>query len=293
MPGDYERIRKAIEFIDAHAHEQPSLERIAAHAGLSPFHFQRLFRRWAGTSPKRFLEYLTTVRARRLLEGSASVLDAALEVGLSGPGRLHDHFVTLEAVTPGEVRSRGAALAIRYGVHPGPFGETLIAATERGICFLAFVEAADREAEMDDFCRRWPGARLIHDQAATERLARRIFARGPSDPPLPLCVRGTNFQVNVWRALLRIPPGTVASYQAVAQAAGRPGAIRAAANAVAANPVAFLIPCHRVLRSTGDIGGYRWGPERKRVILAWEAARAGVTPVRTTPASRAGARLRR
>lgn len=281
MTSDYERIRAAIRFIDDHAREQPSLEQVAARVGLSPFHFQRLFRRWAGTSPKRFLEYLTAARARRLLEGSASVLDAALEVGLSGPGRLHDHFVSLEAVTPGEVRSRGAGLTIRYGVHPSPFGDMLLACTPRGICFLAFVTESSAQAELDEFCRRWAGAKLVHDVEGTALLASRVFD-GPRDrgERLLLAVRGTNFQINVWRALLRIPPGTVCTYQAVAEAAGHPGAVRAAANAVAANPVAFLIPCHRVLRSTGQIGDYRWGAERKRVMLGWEAARTAVEPER-------------
>ncbi|MDX1501868.1 MAG: methylated-DNA--[protein]-cysteine S-methyltransferase [Thermoanaerobaculia bacterium] len=266
--NDYERIRTAIEYIAAEAPRQPGLEEVAARLALSPFHCQRLFRRWAGVSPKRFLQVLTVEHAKRLLDDSASVLDAALETGLSGPGRLHDHFVTLEALSPGEYKRRGEGLAIRWGTTPSPFGDALLGATDRGVCALAFPPHGDAgPAWLAD---QWPGADLVEDPAAVEPAAREIFGGGR----VRLFARGTNFQVQVWRALLRIPSGQVASYASVAQAVGRPRAVRAVGSAVGANRVAFLIPCHRVIRSAGGLGGYRWGTDRKRALLAWEAARA-------------------
>ncbi len=271
--ADYERVERAIRYLDRHRSDQPALEEVAAEAGLSPFHFQRLFRRWAGTTPKRFLQALTVDHAKGLLRDSLSVLDAAFEVGLSGPSRLHDHFVSLEAVTPGEYKSRGAGLRIAYGVHPSPFGPMLLAATERGICSLAFVGGRDVAAEVEALARDWRGAALSEDPRATGGLAQRIFDGGAR---LPLLVRGTNFQVQVWRALLSIPPGAVATYGGVARAVGRPRAPRAAAAAVAANRIAYLIPCHRVIRSLGETGGYRWGATRKRAMIAWESARSAV-----------------
>ncbi len=271
--ADYERVERAIRYLDRHRSDQPALEEVAAEAGLSPFHFQRLFRRWAGTTPKRFLQALTVDHAKGLLRDSLSVLDAAFEVGLSGPSRLHDHFVSLEAVTPGEYKSRGAGLRIAYGVHPSPFGPMLLAATERGVCSLAFVGGRDVAAEVEALARDWRGAALSEDPRATGDLAQRIFDGGAR---LPLLVRGTNFQVQVWRALLSIPPGAVATYGGVARAVGRPRAPRAAAAAVAANRIAYLIPCHRVIRSLGETGGYRWGATRKRAMIAWESARSAV-----------------
>ncbi len=274
--ADYERVERAILYLDRHMSEQPALEEVAAEAGLSPFHFQRLFRRWAGTTPKRFLQALTVDHAKRLLRESTSVLDAAFEVGLSGPSRLHDHFVSLEAVSPGEYKSRGAGLRILYGVHPSPFGPMLLAATERGICSLAFVGGRDVAAEVEALARDWRGAALSEDGKATGALAERIFDGGEG---VPLLIRGTNFQVQVWRALLSIPPGALVTYGELARAVGRPRAPRAAAGAVAANRIAYLIPCHRVIRSLGEPGGYRWGTIRKRAMIAWESARAERTAV--------------
>ncbi len=277
--GDYGRIARAIAYLDTHGEEQPSLEALAEEVGLSPFHLQRLFRRWAGVSPKRFLQALTAEKAKAGLLAGASVLDAALDSGLSGPGRLHDLLINLEAMTPGEVKRLGAGLTIRYGFHPSPFGDALLAATERGVCGLLFVRGGDREAALEDLGQRWPGASLVASTEQTESLAHRIFygaepSKEPSGAtPLHLLVRGSNFQVQVWRALLRIPEGRRTTYGALAGAIGKPGAARAVGSAVGANPIALLIPCHRVIRQTGALGGYRWGLRRKRVLLAWEDAR--------------------
>lgn len=271
---DYERIAKAIAYIQDNLSRQPSLERIASHVGLSPWHFQRKFRHWAGISPKRFLECLTVERAKGLIDESATLLDASLELGLSGPGRLHEQFVSIEAMTPGQCKSGGAGLEVVYGFHPGPFGRMLLARTEKGICALSFAEASDQR-QVAALRRQWPRARLSEDGAATEADALAVFnPRSNTERKFHLAVRGTNFQVNVWRALLKIPPGRVVSYQQLATQLGRPAAVRAAANAVAANPVAWLIPCHRVLRKTGALGGYRWGLARKESLLAWDAVLA-------------------
>lgn len=273
--ADYERIEAAIRFLDARADQQPELGALARAAGLSEFHFQRLFTRYVGISPKRYLQYLTLEHAKALLAGSRPVLDAAYESGLSGPGRLHDLFVTYEAMTPGEYRRRGADLEIAYGVHPSPFGDCLLLLTERGLCGLGF---ADRDGQADtlgEFRRRWPAARYVEAPERTAPLVTRIFARVPGGDPLRLLVRGTAFQLKVWEALLRIPPGAVTSYTDLASAIGHPGSARAVGGAVGANPVSFLIPCHRVIRDNGTIHGYEWGVPRKRAILAWEAARFG------------------
>lgn len=279
METEYERIERAIRYLESHASEQPGLDEVAAAAGLSPFHFQRLFRRWAGVSPKRFLQLLTVEHAKHLLAGSASVLDAAFEAGLSGPGRLHDHFVTLEAVSPGEYKHGGAGLEIRHGVHPSPFGLALVGETDRGVCALAFVDRGGEPAALDWLRSSWPEARLAADPAATRATVRRIFERRG---PTPLLVSGTNFQVQVWRALLAIPPGRVCSYGRLARAVGRPGAARAVGAAVGANRISYLIPCHRVIRAVGALGGYRWGTRRKRAMLAWESARRAPDAGRAT-----------
>lgn len=267
---DYQRIEQAISFIERQAQRQPSLEEIAAHIGLSPFHFQRLFTRWAGVSPKRFLQHLTLDNARRLLRDSATVLETSLEVGLSGPGRLHDLFVAIDAVTPGEYKSFGRGLAIDYGVHPTPFGECLLGVTVRGICFLGF--GPSRET-LPVLRSTWPDAELRETTQRTTPVIERIFSTSGGGEPLQLVLHGTNFQLKVWEALLRIPAGETVSYQTLATAVGRPSASRAVGNAVGQNPIAYLIPCHRVLRTGGGIGGYRWGTPRKRAILALEAAR--------------------
>lgn len=290
---DYHRVEKAIRFLEERRPEQPTLDELAEHVGVSKYHFHRIFQRWAGVTPKRFLQYLTVEHARSLLEESASVLDAAYRSGLSGGGRLHDHFVQLEAVTPGEVKAGGRDLEIRAGVHPSPFGPALVGATERGICFLAFLppsDPGDREPDvspatepegleqaMQDLKGRWPAARVVRDDEGTGDLAGRAF--GPltgeeAGPPLPLHLKGTNFQVQVWKALLRIPAGRVTTYGDLARSLGRPDAARAVGGAVGRNPVSYLIPCHRVIRSVGEFGAYRWGAARKRAMLGWESAQA-------------------
>ena len=271
--ADYPRIETAIRFLADHVDEQPTLSTVAAEVGLSPFHLQRVFKRWAGISPKRLLQLLTVEHAKEMLDESSSVLDAAYETGLTSPARLHDHFVALEAVTPGEYKRGGAGLEVGYAFHDSPFGEMFLAATERGVCRLTFPADDERDDEVAGLAERWPGATLRSDPAATGELARRVFDGLGSGKPLRLLVQGTNFQIAVWRALLSIPEGEVTTYSRIAEAIGRPRAVRAVGNAVGANPIAYLIPCHRVLRQIGALGGYRWGPARKQALLAWESAR--------------------
>jgi AraC family transcriptional regulator of adaptative response/methylated-DNA-[protein]-cysteine methyltransferase len=276
MSTDYERVEKALKYLERNFQEQPSLEDMAQHLSLSPYHFQRLFKRWAGISPKRFLQFLTIEYAKGLLDESHNVLDTAYEAGLSSPGRMHDLFVTVEAVTPGEFRAGGTGLRIDYGIHPSPFGECLLATTRRGICGLSFITNGDRGEVLDDLRRRWPEAELYEDPAATRSLLDQIF---PPAPPagqrsITLFLQGTNFQIKVWQALLRIPPGFVCSYEDIARAIGKPvSAARAVGNAVGANPISYIIPCHRVIQKMGLTGNYRWNPVRKKAILGWEAAR--------------------
>ncbi len=276
MPSDFSRIEKAITYLEANFQNQPRLDEVSRHVGLSEFHFQRVFRRWAGISPKRFLQYLTAEYACDLLENNHSVLDAAYAAGLSGPGRLHDLMVNVHAATPGEIRERGEGLTIRYGLHPSPFGRCLVATTERGICGLAFVGPEPEKDVLTWLYERWGAASLLHSDSQTRTVVERIFSQRPGDgvSPLTLFLAGTNFQIKVWEALLRIPPGAVVSYEDLAASVGRPRAVRAVACAVGGNPVSFLVPCHRVIRKSGDLGGYRWGLTRKRAMLAWEAARA-------------------
>lgn len=275
LARDYDRIEEAIRFLEANFRRQPSLEEIAAHTGLSPFHFQRCFRRWAGVTPKQFLQYLTLGYAKERLRQSRNLLDTSLDCGLSGPGRLHDLFVTLDALTPGEYKALGAGLLIRYGFHPTPFGTCLIALTERGVCALRFVTDEERAGALAAVQQEWERSRLEEDREATAAAVAQIFGEGSTEgePRLRLLVKGTNFQVKVWEALLRIPAGRVVSYGDLARMIGAPSASRAVGSAVGDNPVGFLIPCHRVIRETGVISGYRWGTARKRAILAWEAAR--------------------
>jgi AraC family transcriptional regulator of adaptative response/methylated-DNA-[protein]-cysteine methyltransferase len=268
------RIANAIGHVAEHYQEQPSLEEMAAAADLSPFHFQRVFKRWAGISPKRFLQYVTLAHAKRLLAEDASVLDAALDAGLSGPSRLHDLFVSCEGMTPGEFKALGYRLVIRWGLHEGPLGRVLLGVTERGICWLSFV-TADETAVIEEFQREWQGATLVHDQASTAAYVHRAFELAErSSEPLPLLLRGTNFQIKVWEALLRIPFGRVVSYQAIAEAVGQPRAVRAVGAAVGRNNISWLIPCHRVILSTGVIHNYRWGAPQKRKLLTLESALA-------------------
>lgn len=271
---DYRRIERAIRFLEEHTGDQPALDEVARHIGLSPFHCQRLFKRWAGVSPKKFLQFLTIGYAKKLLRNSASVLDTAYEVGLSGPGRLHDLFVSVEAVTPGEFKSLGAELVIRYGFHMTPFGECLVAETERGICSLEFIDTVERSEALAGLRSNWQEARIIEDENAGESAIKRIFSGNAAGVPgdVKLLLRGTNFQLKVWEALLRIPEGAVVTYGDLADTIGSPGSHRAIGNAVSHNPIACLIPCHRVIRSTGDPGGYKWGVPRKKAILAREAS---------------------
>ena len=273
LSEDYGRIEKAILFLDRHFPARPSLEEAARSVDLSSYHFQRLFKRWAGISPKRFLQYLTLDYAKRALEESANVLDAAYAAGLSSPSRLHDLFVAAEAVTPGEFRKKGAGVRIRYGFHPSPFGECLLARTDRGICALFFVLRGDRQGTLEDLRRRWPAADLAEDSEATKPLLKQIFFGNGRKSKVPLDLRGTNFQLKVWQALLEIPLGAVVPYEKIAARVGKPGATRAVGTAVGQNPIAFIIPCHRVIRKVGAIGNYHGGVTRKRAMLAWEAAR--------------------
>lgn len=279
---EHQGVTAAIEYLVRHYRDRPSLEHLAAAQGVSPWHFQRTFRRWAGVSPKRFLQFLAVGHAKRLLKTDRGVLGTALDVGLTGPSRLHDLFVACEAVTPGGYKSRGHGLTVRYGFHDGPFGRVLIGLTDRGICWLSFVVDGDEAGAERTFAGEWASAERVHDPAATAEAARRAFrfasrAGGESAPPPRLLLRGTNFQIKVWEALLRIPPGTVASYQDVADAVGVPRASRAVGRAVGANPVSLLIPCHRVILQSGAVHNYRWGVGRKQVLLAWERARADPT----------------
>ncbi len=275
---DYARVEKAIRYIEANYRDQPPLDRIAAETGLSPHHFQRLFTRWAGISPKQFVRYLTVEYAKAALDRTEPVLDAALDSGLSGPSRLHDLFVDYEAVTPGEYKSMGAGLDFRYGFHAGPFGPFLLAATERGICSLTFVgdSGRERDGRLAELRSRWPGGAFIHDPDFTGGLAETAFAPRMKSPaePLRVWLKGTNFQIKVWQALLLVPMGRLSSYGEIGQAMGKPRAARAIGSALADNPVAWLIPCHRVIRATGGFKtDYRWGSARKRAMIGWEAAR--------------------
>lgn len=280
---DYQRVEQAIEYLEEHYQEQPSLGEVAANIGLSEYHFQRLFTRWVGVSPKRFLQYLTKEHAKQLLERSTDLLQAAYESGLSGPGRLHDLFVSTEAVTPGEYKQRGEGLTIRYGFHPTPFGEALLACTERGISNLIFVRDEDRSEAVEELRRSWHQAEIVEDAEATAPLAEQLVEslQGDPDTPLALHLTGTNFQIKVWEALLRIPAGSVTTYEEVAAAIGKPSAARAVSNAVGANPIPVLIPCHRVIRKSGDFGGYHYGAARKKALLGWEMSRAGEKIERT------------
>jgi AraC family transcriptional regulator, regulatory protein of adaptative response / methylated-DNA-[protein]-cysteine methyltransferase len=272
LSEDYARVEQAIRYLEQNAQRQPDLSEVAAHIGLSEYHFQRLFTRWAGISPKRFLQFLTKENAKQLLAHSTNMLDATYRTGLSSPGRLHDLFVHTEAVTPGEYKSKGAGVEIVYGFHPTPFGECLLAVTGRGICFLAFVDG-NRNVPLAELNKGWANATLTESPARTEPFIEQIFSPQPG-ASLSLHLRGTNFQLKVWEALLRLPPGAVTSYESLAGQICTSRAARAVGNAVGHNPVAVLIPCHRVLQKSGDFGNYRYGPTRKKAILGREMARA-------------------
>jgi AraC family transcriptional regulator, regulatory protein of adaptative response / methylated-DNA-[protein]-cysteine methyltransferase len=275
---DYDLIRRAIAFLSESWTEQPSLDRLAAHLGLSPAHCQKLFKRWCGLSPKEFVQAITVDRARGLLEGSASVFDAALEVGLSGAGRLHDLFVSHEAMTPGDFKRRGEGLDLTYGFHASPFGDALLIATERGVAGLAFVDEDKGQSRQDvlaEMMSRWPKGRFAEASDKTALHAKQIFspATWSKDRPVRLVMIGTDFEVRVWETLLRIPMGRAVSYSDIARHLGQPTASRAVGSAVGRNPISFVVPCHRVLRGDGSLGGYHWGLTRKRALIGWETGR--------------------
>ena len=274
---DYAVVRRAVAFISEHWRSQPDVEAIAHACGVTPDELHHLFRRWAGLTPKEFVAAITLDHARKLLRDRASVLDAAYAVGLSGPGRLHDLFVTHEAMSPGEWKAGGAGLTLAYGFHPSPFGEALVVATERGLAGLAFADPDEKARALDDMRQRWPRAQFREDAARAARLARRIFdpRLWKQDRPLRVVMIGTDFEVRVWETLLAIPMGRVTTYSDIATKIHTPKGARAVGAAVGKNPIAFVVPCHRVIGKGGDLTGYYWGLTRKRAMLGWEAGRAG------------------
>lgn len=277
---DYDAVRRAIAFLSENWLEQPDLDDLADHLGLSAAHCQKLFKRWCGLSPKEFLQAITIDNARNLLDGSASLLDCAHEVGLSGSSRLHDLFVDHIAMTPGDYKRRGEGIEIGYGFHGSPFGEALVMATERGIAGLAFVNediGQTREQALDDMMRRWPNADYQAQPDVTARHARHIFdpRKWSPEQPVRLVMIGTDFEVRVWEALLKIPMGRAVSYTDIARHIGKPQASRAVGSAVGRNPISFVVPCHRVLRADGSLGGYHWGLTRKRALIGWETGHVG------------------
>jgi AraC family transcriptional regulator of adaptative response/methylated-DNA-[protein]-cysteine methyltransferase len=271
--ADYDVVRRAIAHIKGNWRTQPEIEQIAEASGVPPTELHHLFRRWAGLTPKAFLQALTLDSARNLLRDSASVLDASYEVGLSGPGRLHDLFVTHEAMSPGEWKTGGEGLTIHYGFHPAMFGTALVMATDRGLCGLAFADPGEEKAAIADMRRRWPRANYVEDSARTAPLCARIFDRKlwREDRPLRVVLIGTDFEVRVWETLLRIPMGRATTYSDIANTIGKPKAPRAVGAAVGKNPISFVVPCHRVIGKSGELTGYHWGITRKRAMLGWEA----------------------
>ncbi|MHB1332024.1 MAG: methylated-DNA--[protein]-cysteine S-methyltransferase [Sulfuriferula sp.] len=269
----YEMVARAITFIRSNARRQPTLNEIADRLGLSEFHLQKIFSEWAGVSPKRFLQYVTKEHAKQALRASQDLLTTTLEAGLSSPGRLHDLMVTCEAMSPGEIKSGGAGLQIGYGFAPTPFGTAFIAWTTRGICHIGFVEDDATETAVITLRQDWPAATLLENQLHALQLAAAIFIPGAATLPLHLMLRGTNFQIKVWEALISIAPGEVVSYTQFAHMAGMPKARRSIGTAIGKNNIAVLIPCHRVIRESGEIKDYRWGSNRKAALLAWETAR--------------------
>jgi AraC family transcriptional regulator of adaptative response/methylated-DNA-[protein]-cysteine methyltransferase len=272
---DYQRIEQAINYLGQSFREQPDLSDVARRVHLSEYHFQRLFRRWAGISPKRFLQFLTVEHAKKLLDESSDLLRATYDSGLSSPGRLHDLFVNTEAVTPGEFKKRGEGVEITYGVHTSPFGDCLLAMTERGICNLSFIPSSERTRAIKQLKTKWPKATFRENSRATQPVFDQIFNQKKNGVTrkVNLFLQGTNFQIKVWEALLKIPSGFLLSYEDIAAMIGKPGASRAVGNAISQNPIAYVIPCHRVIRKIGAIGDYRWGSARKKAMLAWEAAK--------------------
>jgi AraC family transcriptional regulator of adaptative response/methylated-DNA-[protein]-cysteine methyltransferase len=275
--ADYDVVRRAIGHIRGHWREQPEIEAIAEAAGVTPTELHHLFRRWAGLTPKAFLQALTLDGARQLLRDSASVLDATYEVGLSGPGRLHDLFVTHEAMSPGEWKSGGEGLTVFFGFHPSPFGSALVMATERGLAGLAFADPGEEAAALADMKARWPRATYVENSARTAAVARRIFdsSQWQQNNPLRVVLIGTDWEVRVWETLLQIPMGRLTTYSDIASKIHKPAAARAVGAAVGKNPVSFVVPCHRVVGKSGDLTGYHWGITRKRAMLGWEAGQVG------------------
>lgn len=272
---DYVRVAEAIRFLRAHCKNQPNLAALSEHLELSEFHVQKLFNRWAGISPKRFLQFLTVEYAKQQMTNTGDLLGLSLEAGLSGPGRLHDLFVTMEAMSPGEFKHAADGVRISYGIGETPFGRALTATTSRGLCHLAFIDDGGEDEAINQLTESWPLAHFERNVAASENLLTQIFDNAPrvKQQPLSLWVCGSNFQIQVWRAMLRIPFAGLLNYQQMAGYLGMPKAARAVGNAIARNPIAYLIPCHRVLRQTGHFGKYRWREDRKAAIVAWEAAR--------------------
>ena len=272
---DYKRIEKAIHFIEDNFKSQPTLDEIAHSVHLSKYHFNRIFKRWAGIGPVQFLQFITLDYTKKKLATSRSLLDASLDAGLSGPSRLHDLFVTFDAMTPGDFKKQGDGLKIEYCFCASPFGECLIATTERGICHLGFVQKGNRSDALNQLFESWPGAIFIEKLEPIDPIIKKIFEPNHTTEPRPfnILIKGTNFQINVWKALLQIPKGNVVSYQDIAAYIGRPKAFRAVASAIAINPVAYLIPCHRVIAKSGKIHQYRWGSSRKKAIVGWETAK--------------------
>jgi AraC family transcriptional regulator of adaptative response/methylated-DNA-[protein]-cysteine methyltransferase len=275
---DYDSVRRAIAFISEHWRAQPTIESMADAAAVTPDELHHLFRRWAGLTPKAFMQALTLDHAKGLLRDSASVLDAALDSGLSGPGRLHDLFVTHEAMSPGEWKTGGVGLTLTYGFHPCPFGTAIVIASDRGLAGLAFADPGAEQASLADMQRRWPRATYVEDHAGTAELAQRIFDTKSwrADQPLRVVLIGTDFEVRVWETLLKIPMGRAVSYSDIATNICRPKASRAVGAAVGRNPVSFVVPCHRALGKSGALTGYHWGITRKQAMLGWEAGQVGV-----------------
>lgn len=274
---NYEVVRQTLKRITEDWRDQPTLDLLAKEAGLQPIQLQRVFARWAGLTPKQFLQAITLDHAKALLRDTASVLDASYEVGLSGSSRLHDLFVTHEAMTPGDYRNRGAGLKIAYGFHSSPFGQVLIMATDKGLAGLGFADPGDEETALADMCKRWPAAHFHNDPEATSGYARRVFDpdKWQEDQPLNIVMIGTDFEIRVWQTLLKIPMGKATTYSDVAASIGKPKASRAVGTAVGRNPISFVVPCHRVLAKGGKLGGYHWGLTRKRAILGWETGLSG------------------
>jgi len=271
MNKEYPLVEKAIQYIEDHFQSQPELHEIAQHLNMSDFHLQRTFKEWVGISPKRFLQFLTIDYARQLLKESRSVLDATFESGLSSPARMHDLFITIDAVTPGEFKQLGRGLQIFFGIHPSPFGHCVIAVTQRGLCFMGFYSDVLNNDFMIDMKSRFPEATFIENTQKTAPYFDSIFNMHTTNKKLTLFLKGTNFQIKVWEALLKIPEGSVFSYSDISKAIGRPKANQAVGNAVGANPVSYLIPCHRVIQNMGIIGNYHWGSARKKAMLLWES----------------------